>query len=932
MVEDNRGTAKMQSGDSAHPKTDSQWLDNTKTLKSLAFCILVALAAATVRAETRYGLFVGVNEFEYTSNLSACDWDAARMYDAYTTGGTCASANASLFVNRKAKKEDVRAKFSELAGKAKSGDTVLYYQSSHGGNNPDADGNDTKDAYLCLTDDTYGDAEFAEDLQLFKDGVNVIVVLDACFSGGMFKAAGVTSAADLRKNGWNFATRVRKLMGKRKTSTKDGGNGPSVAFVTAANWDETSSEIGRQGEFTGAFLDGWESAAADADADGKVTFAELAEYAKPVVENSSVQTSNDTLLKSIVAGQAFNVISYRLLYADGVLAGFFGTCPLSVAVADGTTEICWSAFDADYNDGVSNLTSVTIPASVTKIGQYAFYGCENLETVEFEGDFAAIDCPRYAFEETPVRDTLFPPPVNDAFADAIVLSGAIGMTNGWNYLATNTDAIDELANLGKATVWWAWTAPETDAYEFNTFGSRFDTMISVLKHIEGDDYGYDVVAANDDANNSGYNESAVYFSAIAGVTYYIGVSGYDEYEGDITLNWKKSVFSLTIEDGTLVGFTGLCPATLDLSAEAITSIAERVFAECTSLRELTLPESLASIGNGAFYGCENLETVVCANANWQEDAEVDVDSAFGGTPWLLGPLEMTVDEDGTLQVSGFVKGDIVIPDGTKIIPGSAFSGCHRLASVVIPSSVTHIGEEAFYECHALMNIEFVAKEPAIEPADEEGAADYAYFDDTLEIGDRAFCNTAIRSLEIPAHVSVVGNSAFESSHALTNVVFKSDDRLVDSYLDVGDYAFGECHYLVRVVFEPRVYDEGKEIWNQVNISGAFRNCSNLVELDLCAGISGFSADSIDGCPSLAVVSIAEGGQEYVSIDGMVYNRWADVDEEEDENGNIHVVTNAVKKYLVRCPEGKTGVVRLGLDICDINGDAFRNCKKLDKVQ
>ena len=690
-----------------------------------------------------------------------------------------------------------------------------------------------------------------------------------------------------------------------------------------------------------AFADWW------TDTDTGYTWRYDEVNGRVTVAGVSTETGAVTIPSSIGGKPVTSIGENAFSYCNGLT---------SVTMPNSVTNIGHSAFE-----GCSGLASVTIPDSVTSIGDYAFSGCSGLTSVTFAGNApelggdvfsevgagCVVRIPRGAsgfdvvdgkwqgmtiewYGDEPI--IVLDPPANDAFENAVSIEGASGTATGWNYLATNADGVDEIADLGAATVWWAWTAPETDAYEFNTFGSHFDTMIAVLKHIEDDGYGYEVVAANDDARDNDYNESAVYFNAVAGVTYYIGVSGYDEEEGDITLNWKKSVFSLTIEDGTLVGFTGLCPVTLDLSAEAITAIAEGAFAGCTSLRELILPESLKSIGNGAFYGCENLEAVVCANTNWQEDVEVDVDSAFEGTPWLLGPLEMTVDEDGTLQVSGFAKGDIVIPEGTKTVSAAAFAGCHRLTSVVIPSSVTCIDGEAFYECYALTNVAFIAKEPTIEPADEEGSADYVYFDETLEIGSGAFRNTGIRSLEIPAHVSYIENEVFADCHALTNVVFKSDDRLTESSLDIGDYAFGECNGLARVVFEPRVCDEGKGMWNQVNISGAFRNCSNLVELDLCAGVSSFSADSIDGCSSLVAVSIAEGDQEYVSIDGMVYNRWFDLDWEEDGNGNEYVVTNAVYKYLVRCPEGKTGVVRLGLDLIGFEGAAFRNCTKLDKVQ
>ena len=127
--------------------------------KATVFMATIAMSFA-IHAATYYGLFVGVNEYSDPDDyLYGCDWDAVRMMDAYTRGGFCDAAHAELVTNLSATKETVREKFATLAETAKSGDTVLYFQSSHGGCEVDSDDNETKDAYLCLTDDDWSDAE-----------------------------------------------------------------------------------------------------------------------------------------------------------------------------------------------------------------------------------------------------------------------------------------------------------------------------------------------------------------------------------------------------------------------------------------------------------------------------------------------------------------------------------------------------------------------------------------------------------------------------------------------------------------------------------------------------------------------------------------------------------------------------------------------------
>jgi len=342
-----------------------------------------------------YGLFVGVNEYTLSGcdYLFGCDWDAMCMMDAYTRGGFCASGNSELVANLAATKSAVRAKFNALAKLAKAGDTVLYYQSSHG---DEYDGD--KGACLCMTDGMWRDTEFADDLAKFADGVRVVVVLDACYSGGMFKSAGAGAPARNAAARWDFAAGVQRSLGARRAAAADvsaksavstgaAAKGvPEVAWITAADWDEYSWMDERGSEFTHAFLRGWRDGSADADSDGYVSFGELAEYAKREVRDSSVQIDNDDLLRDALAGRGYDVETFRLLSYGKALYGILGECPASVVVPVGIETIAAGAFDADTSD-TSSLESVLVPDGVTDIGYYAFASCGSLASASLPAQF-----------------------------------------------------------------------------------------------------------------------------------------------------------------------------------------------------------------------------------------------------------------------------------------------------------------------------------------------------------------------------------------------------------------------------------------------------------------------------------------------------------------------------------------------------------------
>jgi len=122
-------------------------------------------------------------------------------------------------------------------------------------------------------------------------------------------------------------------------------------------------------------------------------------------------------------------------------------------------------------------------------------------------------------------------PANDIFANAIVLTGVSGQTTGTNIEATKEPGepnhIDEdYSRGGGYSVWYSWTAPETDIFYFDTLGSSF----KVLAVYTGS------------AVDSLIRVTDSIFHAKAGTRYYIAADSRWSHElGDIVLNWNKVI-------------------------------------------------------------------------------------------------------------------------------------------------------------------------------------------------------------------------------------------------------------------------------------------------------------------------------------------------------------------------------------------------------
>lgn len=212
-----------------------------------------------------------------------------------------------------------------------------------------------------------------------------------------------------------------------------------------------------------------------------------------------------------------------------------------------------SSIEVEYDDGMISIpvrrideysfeewafTSVTIPASVTNIGENAFAWCHNLTNVLFEGGMDSIDMNVFdAFCNTPWLETYIatlPKPDNDDFVDAIAIGGEAGSVSGANIGAGVEDGEPlPLEFESTATVWWKWTAPKSGICVFDTLGSDFDTVLGVYVGSAVDEL--DIVADNDDHDVG--STSRVEFEVAAGKTYYIAVGGYENCIGNIVLSW-----------------------------------------------------------------------------------------------------------------------------------------------------------------------------------------------------------------------------------------------------------------------------------------------------------------------------------------------------------------------------------------------------------
>ena len=262
--------------------------------------------SSNATSAARYALLIGLDNYDPAygpSRLTCCTNDANGMRNIFMLGDPSnrwTSTNLTLLTDRQATKVTIQNALHNLASASSAGDLVVYFQSSHGGT---SGGYNT---HICTYDANFTDAELAADLALFRTDTKVIVILDTCYSGGMFKLDG-TPAVE-----WRFAERVMehykriqqarfKSLGKTTPKTL----GQNIAFMTACDYDEYSYESDYYGRYTGYLLEGCTVAAADTNQDGQYSFLELHAYAAPKAEAETptqhAQNYNPTQLDTTIA-------------------------------------------------------------------------------------------------------------------------------------------------------------------------------------------------------------------------------------------------------------------------------------------------------------------------------------------------------------------------------------------------------------------------------------------------------------------------------------------------------------------------------------------------------------------------------------------------------------------------------------------------------
>ncbi len=522
---------------------------------------------------------------------------------------------------------------------------------------------------------------------------------------------------------------------------------------------------------------------------------------------------------------------------------FYGCSALSeVILPDGMTKLGKQMFAQ-----CESLTEITIPSGVTEIPDYLF----TMASVDYRVKFKSLTLPstltkigQFAFRNCDIDDIYFGGTV-EQWKAVLTEAKLIGLINVFdsnacyvahcadgNYIDTDT-YVNGIHNActsdgkGEGTFIYNGINSEGEGCgkivipsigylagssmscrlastcEGTFIGNKTLTVVAIPSAIK--ELGKSAFACCENLSRILYDGTTEQWNNLTkGDNWDYGTGEYTVYCTDGTVEKVATSVKysqeqdLIIENSTVKGIRTSCTDKVIYIPNYISQIAAEAFQDDGKILGVIIPDSVEGMGNKVFKNCSNLKYVELG----KEVTTID-DYAFYGTRSLKHiSLPSSLTKIGKLAFSNSGLTEVVIPENVETLGYATFSYCKNLKSVTIQSTSIEDfgdGEDAdivgtFYGCEAL--------EEVVLP---EGMT---------KLGKQMFGGcTNLTKVTIPSSINVIAETAFTYCTGLSEVTFS------DSLIQIGIYAFNNCRNLTDINFNgtmeqwKTVISNSNNMWN-----------------------------------------------------------------------------------------------------------------------
>ncbi|MFI3239719.1 MAG: leucine-rich repeat domain-containing protein [Bacteroidales bacterium] len=432
------------------------------------------------------------------------------------------------------------------------------------------------------------------------------------------------------------------------------------------------------------------------------------------------------------------------------------------------------SIDEDAFINCTNLTSVSIPETVTYIGGFAFYGCTNLTSISIPKSVSSIE--NYAFNrctslinvyvewESPIDLDSYSFENNGKTIKVLIVPEGAADTykenEKWsNYFLYVVSSLDDIIETTIDDITYRIMDNNAIVYKYNNSDKNSCDIPSSISYNES---SYPVTTIGEGAFYGFTNLTSI---SIPESVSSIGDYAFSYCSGLTSVIIPESVSS--IKEYSFLYCTDLASVTIP---ESVTSIGYSSFSYCTSLTSVSIPESVTTLDNSAFYYCTSLESIDIPNS-----------VTYIGTYIFYNCTSLTSanipESISSIERSAFhlcsSLTSIIIPESVSSIGKTAFYGCTNLTSINIPYAVAEIGDWAFGSCDNLTSVKVNWETPFSADSD-------LFSNSTIDIYNQATLSVPAGTLEAYQEDTFWGqfNSIIEDSSLAV------EDNLVDNSVKV----------------------------------------------------------------------------------------------------------------------------------------------------
>ena len=247
-----------------------------------------------------------------------------------------------------------------------------------------------------------------------------------------------------------------------------------------------------------------------------------------------------------------------------------------------------------------------------------------------------------------------------------------------------------------------------------------------------------------------------------------------------------------VSDYAFSGCSSLKSLTLP---DRVSTIGREAFFNCTNLSDINIPSGVVSIGESAFYDCALTEISIPKGVT-----EIMSSSFYGNDFSAIeiseGVTSIGHDAFGSCSNLEFVS----FPQSLTSIGYNAFGFCYSLSSITIPKSVTSIGSNAFTDLKSVtLNSPTIFAEGGFVDKFGSNVTEYIIGAEIEETGDYKFYNYSnLQSVVLPETLTTIGEGAFEECVSLDSITIPAN------VTEIKDYAFSNCTALKYIACEALV--------------------------------------------------------------------------------------------------------------------------------